>query len=102
MKNRTSSDDGEVLRNRKEFEAEYIAWIENAAKEIAETLKTLDISKMRKIIEFYDNIAGLPASMHQPLDSEEKQRVEELIGKDRLKDTIVLKNRYCPNFHDLS
>jgi hypothetical protein len=88
----TSSEEGEEKRNRKEFEAEYIAWIDNAAKEIAETLKTLDISKMREIIEFYDNIAGLPASMHQPLDSEEKQRVEELIGKDRLKDTIILKN----------
>jgi hypothetical protein len=79
-----------MLRNRKEFDTEYIAWVENAAKEIAETLKTLDISKISEIIEFHDKIAGLPASMHQPLDSEEKQRVEELIGKDRLKDTIVL------------
>jgi len=93
MKNNTSSDEGEMLRNRKRFEAEYIAWIENAAKEIAETLKTLDISEISEIMEFYDSIAGLPASMHQPLDSEEKQRVEELIGKDRLKDTIVLKNQ---------
>ncbi|NAS89361.1 hypothetical protein C4E24_06450 [ANME-1 cluster archaeon AG-394-G21] len=75
MKNMISSDDGEVLRNRKEFEAEYIAWVENAAKEIAATLKPLDISKISEIIEFYDNIAGLPASMHQPLDIEEKQRV---------------------------
>jgi len=89
----TSSEEGEEKGNRKEFEAEYIAWVENAAKEIAETLKTLDISKIRAVIEFYDKIAGLPASMHQPLDREEKHTVEELIGKDRLKDTIVLKNR---------
>jgi hypothetical protein len=57
MKNVTSSEEGEEKRNRKEFEAEYIAWVENAAKEIAETLKSLDISKMREIIEFYDNIS---------------------------------------------
>lgn len=89
----TSSDGREVQRNRKRFEAECVTWIENAAKEIAETLKTLDVSKISEIIEFYDKKFGLPASMHQPLDSEEKQTVEELMGKDRLKDTIVLKNR---------
>jgi hypothetical protein len=89
----TSSEGGEEKLNRKKFEAEYIAWVENAAKEIAETLKTLDVSKISEIIEFHDKKFGLPASMHQPLDSEEKQTVEELIGKDRLKDTIVLKNR---------
>jgi hypothetical protein len=89
----TSSEGGEEKLNRKKFEAEYIAWVENAAKEIAETLKTLDVSKISEIIEFHDKKFWLPASMHQPLDSEEKQTVEELIGKDRLKDTIVLKNR---------
>lgn len=89
----TSSEEGEEKWNRKRFEAEYIAWVENASNEIAETLKTLDVSKISEIIEFYEKSLGHPASMHQPLDSEEKQTVEELIGKDRLKGTIVLKTK---------
>ncbi|HID20035.1 MAG TPA: hypothetical protein EYP28_03735 [Methanophagales archaeon] len=93
MKKMTSSEEGEEKWNRKKFEAEYIAWVENAAKEIAETLKTLEVTKISEIIEFYEKNLGHPASMHQPLDSEEKKAVEKFIGKDRLKDTIVLKNR---------
>jgi hypothetical protein len=89
----TSSEEREETGNRKKFEAEYIAWVENAAKEIAETLKTLDVSKISEIIDFYEKKLILPASMHRPLDSEEKKTVEKLIGKDRLRDTIVLKNR---------
>jgi hypothetical protein len=89
----TASEEREETGNRKRFEAEYIAWVENAAKEIAETLKTLDVSKISKIIEFYEKRLEHPASMHQPLDSKEKKAVEKLIGKDRLRDTIVLKNR---------
>ena len=93
MKNMTSSDGVVVLRNRKEIELECVAWAENAAKEIAETLKVLDVSKIIKICEYYNKMLEFPASMHLPLDSIEKQTVEELIGKDRIKDTIVLKNR---------
>jgi hypothetical protein len=89
----TASEEREETGNRKRFEAEYIAWVENAAKEIAETLKTLDVSKISKIIKFYEKRLEHPASMHQPLDSKEKKAVEKLIGKDRLRDTIVLKNR---------
>jgi hypothetical protein len=77
---------------REKYEAEYLTWVELAAKEIAATLRKLSTDKINEIIESYQTSLNRPASMHQPLDSEEEKVVERLIGKDRLKNIILLKN----------
>ncbi len=79
--------------NRKKYEAEYIAWVEHAAKEIAATLKKLDVNEIAKIVEFYDKSLEHPASMHLPLESKEKETIETLIGSNRVENTILLKTR---------
>ncbi len=84
---------GEEERNSKKYEAEYIAWTERAAKEIAETLKKLNFDRINKIIEFYEKSLEHPASMHFPLESEEKEKIEKLIGSNRVEKTIWLKTK---------
>jgi len=79
--------------NRKKYEAEYIAWVKTAAKEIAAALKKLDVNKIAKIVEFYDKSLEHPASMHAPLEGKEKETIETLVGKNRVENTILLKTR---------
>jgi hypothetical protein len=88
----TSSDDGEE-ESRKKYKAEYSAWVQVAAKEIAETLKKLNFDKINKNIEFYEKSLADPASMHMPLESEEEETIENLADKNRLKSTILLKTK---------
>ena len=83
----------EAEETRKKFEAEYIAWVQAAAKEIAVTLKKLDVNGIAKIVEFYDKSLEHPASMHMPIESKEKETIEKLIGSNRVENTILLKTR---------
>ncbi|MCK4475971.1 MAG: hypothetical protein KAU16_04515 [Methanophagales archaeon] len=79
--------------NRKKYEAEYIAWVQVAAKEIAETLKKLNFDKIDKNIEFYERSLEHPASMHSLLEKSEKEVIEKLVGKKRVKNTILTKTK---------
>jgi len=85
----SSEEGGEELR-RKDDEA-YSTWLRVAAKEIAETLKTLYSGRINQIIKSYEKYLNHPASMHVPLEYDEKGTIEELIGKERLKNIILLK-----------
>ncbi|MBL7117576.1 MAG: hypothetical protein ISS94_02170, partial [Candidatus Syntrophoarchaeum sp.] len=85
-----SSEEEEI---GEKYEAEYVAWVQVAAREIAATLKKLDVNKITKIIEFYEKSLKQPASMHFSLESEEEETIEELAGKGRLKNTILLKTK---------
>ena len=78
---------------RKKYEADYIAWAERAAEEIAATLKNLEVKKINEIVEFYEKSLEHPASMHMPLESEEKETIEKLVGKNRVKNTILTKTK---------
>lgn len=91
MKKMTSSEGGEGTRGG--IEAEYISWVESAAEEIAAALKTLEVNEITKIIGFYEKSFKHPASMHVPLERDEKAAIENLIGKNRVKNTILLKTR---------
>ena len=79
--------------NRKKYEAEYIAWVQAAAKEIAETLKKLNFNKIDQNIEFYEKSLEHPASMHSPLEKSEKEVIENLVGKKRVKNAILVKTK---------
>ena len=85
------TEEGEEIR--KKYEAEYIAWVQTATKEIAETLKKLTFDKINKNIEFYEKPLADPASMHMPLESEEEETIKNLAGKNRFKKTILLKTK---------
>ncbi len=87
-KKMASSEEEEI---RKKYEDEYVAWVQVAAKEITATLKNLDFDKINKIVGFYEKSLEHPASMHLPLESEEEETIEKLVGKNRLKNTILLK-----------
>ena len=71
----SSFEEGEEIR--KKYEADYLAWIERAAKEIAATLKNLEVKKINEIVEFYEKSIEHPASMHFPLESEEKETIKK-------------------------
>lgn len=88
----TSSVEGKE-EIREKYEAEYVAWVQVAAKEIAATLKKLNFDKINEIIEFYEKSLEHPASMHFPLESEEEETIEKLVGNNRLKNTILLKTK---------
>ena len=42
---------------------------------------------------FYEKSLEHPASMHFPLESEEKETIEKLVGKNRLRKTILTKTK---------
>jgi len=88
----TSSEEG-VVEDRKKHEAEYIAWVQASAKEIAAALKKLDVNAIANIVEFYDKSLEHPASMHLPLEDKEKETIETLVGKNRVENTILLKTK---------
>jgi hypothetical protein len=92
VKKMTFSEEAEE-RSRKKFEAEYISWMELAAREIAETLKKLDVNEITKITEFYEKSLEHPASMHLPLEKGEEEAIEKFVGKSRVKNTILLKTK---------
>lgn len=85
-----SSEEEEI---GEKYEAEYVAWVQAAAKEIAATLKRLTPYKINEIVAFYEKSLKHPASMHFPLESEEEETIEELVGNNRLKNTILLKTK---------
>jgi len=89
MKNEEEKGEG----NRKIFEAEYISWVKLAAREIAATLKKLEVNEITKILEFYKKSLERPASMHVPLESEEENTIEKLADENRVKNTILLKTK---------
>jgi len=84
---------GEEEELQRSYNAEYIAWLQNQAKEIATTLKKLDSTRINEIIEFYEQYLEHPASMHVPLEGEEEETIGQLVGKDRLKNIILLKTK---------
>ncbi len=85
-----SSEEGEEELRRR-ADAEYIAWLQVEAKEIAETLKKLYPGRTNQIIKSYEKYLNHPASMHVPLEYDEEETIERLIGKERLKNIILLK-----------
>jgi hypothetical protein len=78
---------------KRQADAEYIAWLQLEAKEIAATLKRLAPDRIKAIISAYAGFIKRPASMHAPLDHEERALVEELVGKERLQKIILVKSR---------
>ncbi|MCW3140727.1 MAG: hypothetical protein N2V72_00890 [Methanophagales archaeon] len=87
------SSDGGGEESRKKYEAGYIIWVQAVVKEIAETLKKLNFDKIIEIIEFYEKCLAHPASMHFPLEREEKEKIEKITHKNRRKNTILLKTK---------
>jgi hypothetical protein len=84
-------DGNEEIQRR--YEAEYIAWLQIAAKEIAAILKKLDTDRINSIVTFYEDYINHPASLHLPLEGGEEETVEHLIGKDRIEKIIFLKTK---------
>ncbi len=78
---------------QRRYNAEYIAWLQIEAKEIAATLKKLDPNRINEIIKFYEKYIEHPASMHVPLEGGGEETIEQLVGKDRLKKIILLKTK---------
>jgi len=85
-----SPEEGEEELRRRD-DAEYSAWLRVEAKEIAATLKKLYPGRTNQIIKSYEKYLNHPASMHAPLEYDEEETIERLIGKDRLKNIILLK-----------
>jgi len=85
-----SPEEGEEELRRRD-DAEYSAWLRVEAKEIAATLKKLYPGRTNQIIKSYEKYLNHPASMHAPLEYDEEETIERLIGKERLKNIILLK-----------
>jgi len=84
-------EEEEAIQRR--YKAEYIAWLQIGAKEIAATLKKLDPHRINEVIKFYERYIEHPAYMHLPLGGEEEETIVQLVGKDRLKNIILLKTK---------
>jgi hypothetical protein len=81
----------EEEEKRKKSEEEYVSWVEFVAREVAVMLKNLEVNEITKRIDFYEKCLKSPASMHLPFESEREEEIEKIVGKDRLKDIILLK-----------
>lgn len=77
----------------RQADAEYIAWLQLEAKEIAATLKRLAPDRIEPIISAYEAFMKRPASLHAPLDREERAMIEQLVGIERLQHIILLKSK---------
>ncbi len=78
---------------KRQADAEYIAWLQLEMKEIAATLKQLPPDRIEPLIAAYETFVKRPASLHAPLDHEERAIIEQLVGKERLQHIILLKSR---------
>jgi hypothetical protein len=78
---------------KRQADAEYIAWLQLEAKEIAATFKQLAPDRIGPIISAYEAFMQRPASLHAPLNHEERAMIEQLVGKERLQHIIIVKSR---------
>ena len=78
---------------KQQADAEYIAWLQLEAKEIAATFKRLAPDRIKPLISAYEAFMQRPASLHAPLDHEERAMIEQLVGKERLQQIIIVKSR---------
>jgi len=72
-------EEREDLR-RRQFEREYLAWLKFSAREIAESLKRLGAERREEIFAFYERVLREPEKMHSPLSSDERKRLERILG----------------------
>ncbi|MCW3131304.1 MAG: hypothetical protein N2V73_01070 [Candidatus Methanospirare jalkutatii] len=72
-------EEQEELR-RRQFEREYLAWLKFSAREIAESLRRLSAERREEIFAFYEMVLREPEKMHSPLSSDERKRLERLLG----------------------
>ena len=72
-------EEQEELR-RRQFEREYLAWLKFSAREIAESLKRLGAERREEIFAFYERVLREPEKMHSPLSSDERKRLERILG----------------------
>jgi len=77
-------------KQQKKQEAE---WIVRTAREIADTLKALKVNEINEILDYYEKCSADPASMHTPLDKAEEEVIVNLVNKNQIKNTILLKTR---------
>jgi len=78
---------------KRQADAEYIAWLQLVAKEIAATLKQLPPDRIKPLIAAYEMFVKRPASLHAPLDRAERAMIEQLVGTERLQHIILLKSK---------
>ena len=72
-------EEQEELR-RRQFEREYLAWLKFSAREIAESLRRLSAERREEIFAFYERVLREPEKMHSPLSSDERKRLERILG----------------------
>jgi len=72
-------EEREELR-RRQFEREYLAWLKFSAREIAESLRRLSAERREEIFAFYEMVLREPEKMHSPLSSDERKRLERILG----------------------
>jgi len=72
-------EEQEDLR-RRQFEREYLAWLKFSAREIAESLRRLSAERREEIFAFYEMVLREPEKMHSPLSSDERKRLERILG----------------------
>jgi len=72
--------EGQEDLRRRQFEREYLAWLKFSAREIAESLKRLSAERREEIFAFYERVLREPEKMHSPLSSDERKRLERILG----------------------
>ena len=72
--------DGQEDLRRRQFEREYLAWLKFSAREIAESLRRLSAERREEIFAFYEMVLREPEKMHSPLSSDERKRLERILG----------------------
>ena len=72
--------EGQEDLRRRQFEREYLAWLKFSAREIAESLKRLGAERREEIFAFYERVLREPEKMHSPLSSDERKRLERILG----------------------
>jgi len=72
--------EGQEDLRRRQFEREYLAWLKFSAREIAESLRRLSAERREEIFAFYEMVLREPEKMHSPLSSDERNRLERILG----------------------
>jgi len=72
--------EGQEDLRRRQFEREYLAWLKFSAREIAESLRRLSAERREEIFAFYERVLQEPEKMHSPLSSDERKRLERILG----------------------
>ena len=77
-------------KDRELFERNYRTWIESVASSVAESMKHLERSEIQAILGRYKRYQNDPPSMYAAITGDTRAQVDEMVGRDRLQNILLL------------